>query len=610
MRYVVMLLLEAQKYLEIVRKRGEEESELRRVYYNIVTNQELFLAAYANLYANEGAMTPGVTRSDTVDDMSLDRIKVIMEKLKQRKFRWKPVRRVYIEKKNSQKKRPLGMPGFNDKLVQEVIRMILEAYYEPQFRHSSHGFRPGRGCHTALDKVASWKGTRWFIEGDIKGCFDNLDHKVIVRMLRQRIKDQSLLMLIEEMLKAGYMEEWKYHKTYSGTPQGGIVSPLLANIVLNELDKEMEDNIIPRYTKGKIRKLNPEYMKLSRQEQKARKRGEFEEAKKIRKIYTNLPSRLPDDPNFKRIWYVRYADDFLIGYIGTKKEAEDIKREVGNFLKSIKLEMSDEKTLITHARTGKAHFLGYEINLIKADDKAKTVKKHAVTGRHTRRTLNQQIFFSVPQNVINDWLARVEDDKTITKRSELLNLSDYDIISTFEIELQGLINYYCRAHNQMQLKRLRYRWKESLKHTLAGKNKMNLIDVVKKYERNWNADGRKLIGIEVPRGNKKPLRAIFGKKPIQRQKGTIKDEIQNVYVSRNGLIDRLLANNCEVCGKEESPVEGHHIRKLKDLKKHWRGKEKPKWVKKMIAIRRKSLFVCKECHQKIHAGQYDGKRLT
>ncbi len=398
-----MLLLDAQKYLEIVRKRGEAYSELRRVYYNIVNNKELFLKAYANLYANEGAMTPGVKKNDTVDGMSIKRIDTMMNTLKRRTYQWTPVRRTYITKKNSSKNRPLGMPGFTDKLLQEAVRMVLEAYYEPQFRDSSHGFRPNRGCHTALDAIARWKGTKWFIEGDIKGCFDNLDHRMIVKILTRRIHDHSFLELIGKMLEAGYMEEWVYHTTYSGAPQGGILSPLLSNIVLHELDTYMEEDIMPRYTQGTERTFNPEYTKLAYQERKARKKGHWKEAKEIRKIYAKLPSRLPNDPHFKRIWYVRYAGDFLIGFIGTKKEAEEITRKIGEFLKSIRLEMSEEKTLITHARTEKAKFLRHEISLINDNDKVTTVKHHALVGKHKRRTLNQHILFLLPKEVKDTW---------------------------------------------------------------------------------------------------------------------------------------------------------------------------------------------------------------
>ncbi len=230
-----MLPLEAQKYLEIVRKRGEEKAKIERVYGNIKNNKELFLIAYANLYANEGALTPGTNPEDTVDGMSTEKIDTIIEELKAGDYQWKPTRRTYILKRDGVSKRPLGMPGWKDKMLQEVLRLVLNAYYEPQFRESSHGFRPNRGCHTAISEIYyKWKGVKWFIEGDIKGCFDHIEHDVVMEIIGRQIKDGALLELLEEMLKAGYMEDWKFHQTFSGTPQGGIISPLLANIVLNE----------------------------------------------------------------------------------------------------------------------------------------------------------------------------------------------------------------------------------------------------------------------------------------------------------------------------------------------------------------------------------------
>jgi hypothetical protein len=373
----------------------------------------------------------------------------------------------------------------------------------------------------------------------------------------------------------------------------------------------MEDEIIPKYTKGKERKFNPEYTKLAYQERKARKKGNWKEAKKMRKQYTKLPSRLPNDPNFRRIWYVRYADDFLIALIGSKNEAVEIKEKIREFLKSLMLEMSEEKTFITHARTGKAKFLGYHISLMNDRDKVSVVKQHGKVGKHKRRAVNSQICFTIPKDVIYTWLSKVQKEKETVSRSELLNESDYDIVTTYETELQGVINYYSRAHNQIELSNLRYEWKRSLMSTIANKHKMSLTHVRRKYERFYNAKGERLIGVEVKREKKKSLITVFGKKPIQRQTGTIiRDKIQEIHINRNSLIDRLLAETCELCGKENVPVIGHHIRKLKDLKKKWKGREKPQWVRKMIAIRRKSLFVCKECHQKIHAGTYDGKRLT
>ncbi len=606
-----MLLTEAQKYLEIVRNRGKAKSDLRRVYYNIVTNKELFLKAYSNLYSNHGAMTPGVNPNDTVDGMSLKRIETIMEVLKNRTHQWTPVRRTYIEKKGGKKKRPLGMPGFNDKLVQEVLRMVLEAYYEPQFRNSSHGFRPNRGCHTVLDTIAKWKGTRWFVEGDIKGCFDHLSHKVIMKVLRKRIKDQSFLKLIEAMLKAGYVEDLKYNATYSGAPQGGNLSPLIANIVLNELDKYIEVEIIPEFTKGRKRRFNMEYINLSSREQRARKRGDWKTAKEIRKQYTRMPSRLPNDPDFRRLWYVRYADDFLLGLIGTKQDAEWIKMRIKQFLQGIELEMSEEKTLITHARTGKARFLNYHINLMRSDSKVSRVRNHAIAGTHKRRSINSQLYFSIPNDVTREWLRKVQKNGKSHHRKELLNLSDYDIIKTYEIELQGLINYYSRAHNLQQLYHLRFEWKRSLIRTLATKYRTKIRHIIQKYERFTNELNQKLVGVEIRRRNKTPLRIVFGKKPIRRHiGGIIYDRIQTNYMYCTELIKRLLAGICELCNTRNVTLEAHHIRKLKNLRNYWNGKEKPPWVIKMIKIRRKTLFVCETCHQIIHAGQYDGRNLT
>ena len=583
-----MLLLKAQKYLEIVNKRGKAQSELRRVYYNIVNNKELFLNAYANLYANKGAMTPGIDPKDTVDGMSVKRIESLMERLKRRTYHWKPVRRTYIDKKNTSKKRPLGMPGFNDKLTEEVLRMILEAYYEPIFKNSSHGFRPELGCHTALDTIKFWKGTRWFIEGDIKGCFDNLNHKVIIKILRKRIKDRSFLKLLEAMLEAGYMENWKYFKTYSGAPQGGICSPVIANIVLHELDQFIEDEIIPEYTKGRKRKFNMEYINLSSREQRARKRGDWITVKALRKQYTKLPSRLPNDPGFRRLWYVRYCDDFILGLIGSKEDAKMIKEKIKTFLKTIGLEMSSEKTLITHARTGKARFLNYHINLMNSD-KTSVIKSDGLQGTHKRRTLNSQLYFSIPTDVTKSWLRKVEKGGRTRYRSELMNMSDYDIISTYEVELQGLINYYSRIHNLQQLRHLRFKWKQSLIKTLAAKYRTKMRKIRKKYLRFSNEKKERLIGVEIQRENKRPLKAVFGKKPIQRHNGTIiKERIQSFYIKRNELLKRLLAEVCELCGTEKVALEGHHIRKLKALMQYWYGKDKPKWIEKMIMIRRKT----------------------
>jgi group II intron reverse transcriptase/maturase len=223
---------DAATVLEIIRERGRKGLPLERVY-RCLFNPDLFLLAYGKLYRNAGAMTRGITR-ETVDGMSLDKIETIITVLRQERYRWTPVRRTYIDKKGTRKKRPLGLPTWSDKLVQEVIRQVLEAYYEPQFSDRSHGFRPGRGCHTALGEIYhQWHGTVWFIEGDISDCFGSLDHSIMVSILAEKIHDGRFLRLISGLLGAGYLEDWRYHRSLSGAPQGGVVSPVLSNIYLD-----------------------------------------------------------------------------------------------------------------------------------------------------------------------------------------------------------------------------------------------------------------------------------------------------------------------------------------------------------------------------------------
>jgi len=339
----------ADTVLGIYRNRGSKGLPLERVYRHLF-NPELYLRAYGKLYRNEGAMTKGVTR-ETVDGMDLQRIHNIIGFLKMERREWTPVRRVMIPKANG-KTRPLGIPTFSDKLVQEVMRTLLEPYYEQKFSDHSHGFRPDRGCHTALREIQNvWKGTAWFVEGDIKGCFDNIDHEILLGIIRRDIHDGRFLALIDGLLKAGYMEDWKRHDTFSGTPQGGIISPLLANIYLNELDRFVEGTLIPAYTKGKARGRNKEYMRIVAGIEAARKRNDFDEVKRLKLGRRKVPSNDNFDPNYRRLRYIRYADDFLLGFAGPKKEAEEIRDRLGEYLeKNLKLSLSKEKTLITTQR--------------------------------------------------------------------------------------------------------------------------------------------------------------------------------------------------------------------------------------------------------------------
>jgi group II intron reverse transcriptase/maturase len=268
--------------------------------------------AYGRIYSNKGAMTPGVTE-ETADGMSMGKIGRIIDAMRHERYRFHPVKRIYIPKKNGHK-RPLGLPTWSDKLVGEVVRLILESYYEPQFSDRSHGFRPGRGCHTALTEVAeTWTGTNWFIEADISDCFGSLDHDVMTRILAERIHDNRFIALVRNMLSAGYLEDWVYGVTLSGAPQGGVASPILSNIYLHKLDELVEQILIPENTRGMIRKFNPAYHRMSGQIERGRKRGDRALVREVVKARRPLPSGDPRDPGYRRLRYIRYADDHLFG---------------------------------------------------------------------------------------------------------------------------------------------------------------------------------------------------------------------------------------------------------------------------------------------------------
>src|SRR4249919_2194720 len=351
---------EAAVVLSVLRERGRRGLPLTQLYRQMF-NKDLYLLAYGNIYSNQGAMTPG-TGGETADGMSEEKIEEIAELMRQERYRFSPARRTYIPKKNG-KLRPLGIPSWSDKLVGEVVRLLLEAYYEPGFSDRSHGFRKGRGCHTALREIReTWSGTTWFIEGDIRDCFGSLDQEILVGILAEKIHDQRFLRLIRNMLRAGYLEDWEYHETLSGCPQGGVASPILSNICLHKLDEFVERELIPQYTRGAQRAANPAYRQVDALLRRARRRGDRAQARRLAGRMRTLPSTDPMDPGYRRLRYVRYADDHLLGFTGSKAEAEQIKARLAEFLReTLGLELNDSKTLISHARTQPARFLGYDI---------------------------------------------------------------------------------------------------------------------------------------------------------------------------------------------------------------------------------------------------------
>ncbi|RKU05471.1 hypothetical protein C6501_19640 [Candidatus Poribacteria bacterium] len=596
----------SNKYLGIVSDRGERNLPLKRVYSNIC-DRDLFLTAYHELAKKKGAMTEG-SDDETIDEMSIAKIDKIIANLKSGEYRPKPSRRVYIPKRDGAK-RSLGIPCWTDKLIQRVVMMVLESYYEPQFSDHSHGFRPNRGCHTALEEISmKWKGTKWFIEGDIKGCFDNINHEYLLKILSDKILDNRLIKLIRMWLKAGYIENWKYHTTHSGTPQGGVISPLLANIYLSELDYKLEQ-LSEIWHIGKSRRTNSEYARLLRKINKAKQKGEIQEIKEARKELNIAKSKgltwsNHQDDNYRRLKFVRYTDDFIVGFVGSKVEAQNIKEEIKIFLKdTIGLTLSDDKTKITNATHQKARFLNFEIYTEKSKARPK---------------INGTIRLDMPYDIFVKWKRKYTKKGKPYHRPYYLELSDYMIIRAYNSEFQGIYQYYIMAQNvAYRMYELKNLVMTSAVKTLSSKHKTSVSKIFKKYKKTTEL-GIKALIVEVIRKGKPPLIATLGNFHIKWVKfpskffGSIMpncDEIKGIKAItgktaiRSDLLTRLNNNTCEICGGKDK-IEVHHIRKMSDVEKHKDG-----WQKLMSSMRRKTLITCKECHHKIHTGKYDGSKL-
>ncbi|MCK6580827.1 MAG: hypothetical protein L6Q98_22265 [Anaerolineae bacterium] len=594
----------SQPILQALHNMGVKRTPLTRVYRSLFS-EELYLSAYAKIYKNAGALTPG-SEGETADGMSMKVVRDTIDKMRHERFKFRPTRGTGIPKKSGGI-RKLGMPDFVDKLVQEALRMLLDAYYEPRFHDCSHGYRPGRGCHTALQQIKqSFRGAAWFIEGDIKGCFDNIDHDVLMEILSRDIQDGRMLNLIRQGLKAGKLEEWEYKDTYSGTPQGGILSPLLSNIYLHELDDYIETVLKPQYTRGgKERRHNPEYRRLEHLLKRARAAGDTEQVKQLEQTRRQIPSRDMYDPNFRRLKYVRYADDFIIAFCGTRKEAEAIRDAIAGFLRDrLKLELSSTKTLITHATSEKAKFLGYDISIYQVNDKL-TAHPHMLAQR---RSINGHVRLGIPYGLVNE-AARdyMRAGKTISQSGILMH-SDAHIIDLFQARFRGIAEYYCYAVDRCHLQGLKHIMQQSLAKTLAHKFKLSVSKIYRRYRGTKTVEGYsyKTLHIEVP--TQKGTRDIYwGAIPLKTVKNFSQplNDAKTYYTTnvRSDLIQRLKADTCELCGSHDR-VQVHHIRKLSDLKRRWAGrKDKPSWVIRMITMQRKTLMVCHGCHVNIHAGR-------
>ena len=596
-----------ERVLNSLNEHSKDSSYKFERLYRILFNEELFYVAYQKIASNGGSTTKG-SDGRSIDEMSLARIETLIASLKDESYQPHPSRRVHIPKKNG-KTRPLGIPAFEDKLVQEVVRMILEAIYEGHFETTSHGFRPKRSCHTALLHIQkTFSGAKWFIEGDIKGFFDNIDHDVLVGILRERISDDRFIRLIRKFLKAGYVEDWTFHNTYSGTPQGGIVSPILANIYLDKLDKYVKE-YIRHFDMGTKRRPGKEsndlanerkrtVRKLKKVKDGTEKAALVARLKAIEQERAAFPSGDEMDGSYRRLKYIRYADDFILGVIGSKEDALRIKEDIKSFLsESLALELSEEKTLITH--TGKsAKFLGYEITVTRNNHQRRDVQ-----GR-LRRTYGKRVRLNVSMATLRDKLLeygameiKLRNGKEVWKpkcRSGLIFNDDLEILDRYNRETVGFCNYYLIANNCVVLHNFRYIMEYSMYKTFAGKYRSTVRKINKKYRRN------KLFTVKYEQKGAIKSRTFY-KTSFKRRttafNGSCDIEPYSIAdVSRTNLTDRLKAEKCELCGATGKLIM-HHVRNLKDLK------EKESWKRLMSARKRKTIALCPSCHRLRHLGK-------
>ena len=596
--------------LERMKENSEKnKEEVFTRLYRYLLRPDLYFIAYQKLYSNNGAATEGIDR-DTADGFSEAKVEKLIASLADESYCPKPSRRIYLKKPNG-KRRPLGIPSFSDKLVQEVLRMVLEAVYEPIFSETSHGFRPGKSCHTALCYARyNLNGTRWFIEGDIRGCFDNINHEVLIRCIQKKIKDARLMKLIHKFLKAGYLEDFVYHNTYSGCPQGGIISPILANIYLHELDlyvtelskgfqKPYKSRITAEYSRlsGRMTRVKQKIKKAEEAGNMAEKERLLKELKKLRSQLLKTPCKSQTD---KEIKYVRYADDFIIGVRGSREDCEEIKRKLSCFIRdSLKMELSEEKTLITHSNTC-ARFLGYDMRIRRSN----VIKPN---GRGTtQRTMSNHMELAVPLGdkiqpfLFKHGVVKQKENGELepVHRNDLLRLTDLEIVSAYDAELRGICNFYYLAGNFYKLHYMSYLMEYSCLKTLAFKHRCTIGKIKEKFS-------DKKGGWCIPYETKKGMKYLYLSKHSDCAKGKeASDTIPGMTMihkhTRSTLESRLKAKTCELCGCTESrQFEIHHVNKLKNLK----GKEP--WEVMMIAKRRKTMVVCYECHKKIHNQSFE-----
>lgn len=590
--------------LEVIRQLNGKRGWINRDLFRLLFKPDLYEMAYERIKSVPGNMTAG-TDGETLDGFSKDEITKIIQEIKTETYQCRPVRTAYIPKANG-KMRKLGIPSVRDKIVQEVVRMILEAIYDSPhgayFSEQSHGFRRSRSCHTALKEVqGKWSGMTWLVEGDIQACFDDIDHEILVNIIREKVQDERFINLIWKILKAGYMDmkDGGRKDSLAGTPQGGIVSPILANIYLDKLD-QFVDGLREELDSGKHRKHNLQYKRLQDQRLYLAKKGETKSARfeELGKQMKKLPSMDMYDPDFKRVKFIRYADDFVVGVIGSHELAEQIKERIGTFLKEeLKLTLSKEKTVITNARTQEAKFLGYRLKIGTVKSQKQSKARNGSGKEVKKRTTGMQVVLKVPMEELVKRLHQKGfcDKKGFPIHKAPWTLLDEDqIVQLYSSINRGILQYYRPVDNWARLQRIQYIMKFSLAKTLAAKRKTSVAKVI---------DGKD-ISVTVQRDGKPPKIVTFYQNhdwSTNRGGFSQAKDVDLVVMNVRLRTRSKLGLPCCICGEPDN-VQMHHVRHIRKMTE----KQAKGFTRVLAMLNRKQVPVCTRCHRQIHQGTYDG----
>lgn len=573
--------------LEGYRRRNAANHEyINQDLYRLFYDQNLYLIAYNSVKSNDGAETSG-SDGTSLHGFCQEWIDDLIAAMRAESYQPQPNRTMMIPKSNG-KMRKLSFPNGKDKLVQEAIRIILECIYEPTFSNLSHGFRPKRSTQSAIADVETWNGTIWFIEGDIAACFDEIDHRVLESILRERISDERFLRLINKVLKAGYFDmQLSYHKGKTGNAQGSCCSPILCNIYLDKLDRFMEQ-IIERDTIGDYRRQNPEYAKARYQYKKAVSQGS--DAKIVKSLVNEmkkLPSMDRYDPHFRRVKYVRYADDFLIGLIAPKSYAVRLKQEIKDFLQNkLSLRLSDEKTKITHASDHEVAFLGYIIR--------KGYGKHS---KFQIRPFDSALRIRMHTGGI---LKKLHDNGMCTATgypigiTRLLRELPQDIIKYGNQVLRGLLTQQRGCCNFFEGWRVQYIIQYSIAKTLARKFDISLKKVFARYGNSLS------IQYQNAKGHARSVRmALYTS--FARHKSffvTIKSAVSSFQLPAYCVVNPL-SQVCYICGNPHHHVSMFHRKPKKKLVKPYSP-----IITVMLAINRRQIPLCDHCFDRVDANRF------